>query len=491
MRFIVGLFIFASFKSYAFAELNIRVQYSPIANLVYQLDCVSGVLNQCSRNSFQDLWSKNFLSSETDKALVKMWADLVERYDRELEFESPIAGRFEGVQLAQKIRIASFQSMTVEEYFSRLDLIVIPKDREKFQEVINAFYPEFKKWWKTTAQLKGRGFAREMESLLKSPKIASSIRQFANFYEVKLPDQYTITFNLFYRPEFDESTSGQQIENYSVVEFLPGEKPAQRADIVIHELCHFFFDNSENKKFDSLQKRFESYGTIDSKSAYNLLNETLATTFGNGLINKQTMKSEKWKRFLNAEQSFYNSYFIDKAAKSLLPWMETWLGKSKTLYDENFVAEYIALLEKAFGRELTSPRLLLSELVLVADNMYQGKFRDVVRKSFRASSMYASEGSWDDERNLKSYQQNINLSVLFIVHPSNIDQLKKKKLISLEDYEQVKKKYQNSSEVLYAYKRSPTIPGFIIVAKDYDKAIGLVYKLGALKEGFEGAYTGP
>lgn len=479
----------------AHANIKVKLHFSPIANLVYQLDCISGELPHCSRNTYQDLWNKNFIKGADDQTLIKNWGELMNRYRPELELEESkqrlITGRFEGVKLSTKIRIASFQSTTMDEYFSRLDLVVIPKDREKFENVIRAFYPRFEKWWKATALPKGKGFAKTTESLLVSKDIATKLQQFAHFYAVVLPDNYVVHFNLFYRPDFEEATSGQQIENYSVAEFLPSEKQVDRIDVIIHELCHFFFENAADENFTALQKDFESSGRVEARAAYNLLNETLATTLGNGLINKLTMKKERWEKYSAKEQSFYNNYHIDKAAKTILPWMEEWVNEGRTLYDPRFVSDYVSSLEKSFGGELTAPRLMLNELVLIADNKYGGKFKDAVRKSVRASSMYNSEGEWSDERLLKTYNENRNLSVLVIVHPSNLGQLKDKGILSNSDFDQLKSQYKKNEQVIYSFKRTSSVQGYVIAAPSYEMALGLIEKIGSLKQGFDGAYQGP
>lgn len=490
---ILFLFYGAAFANVA-NDLKIKLHFSLIANLVYQLDCISGELQHCSKKTYQDLWDKTFIKNDDDKMMIKKWGELMNRYRAQLELEDPkqqkISGRFEGVKLSTKIRIASFQSMTTDEYFTRLDLVVIPKDREKFEEVIRRFNPEFNKWWKEVATPKGESFAKETDSLLKSRKLTSKIRQFAQFYGALLPENYVVHFNLFYRPDFAEATSGQQIENYSVTEFLPIEKPTDRIDVIIHELCHFFYENGSVENFVKLQKEFNNYGSVESRAAYNLLNETMATALGNGIINKLIMNKERWEKYSSKEQSFYNNYHIDKAAKSILPWIEEWVSEARTLYDSEFVTKYVSSLEKSFGSELSAPKLSLNQLVLLADSAYNGKFKDTVRQAFRASSMYTSEGEWTDERFLQAYIDNSDLSVLLIVHPKNINQLKDKKILNSENLAQLKLHLKNDNQVIYSFKRSTSASGYIIVAQNYEKALEAVEKIATMKQGFEGAYEG-
>ncbi|MFN8790534.1 MAG: hypothetical protein ACK5Y2_03650 [Bdellovibrionales bacterium] len=489
----VCMVFFLSVK--AGANIQFQLHYSPLSNLVYQLDCLSHQLSRCSRQTYQDLWDRNFIKDKEDHEKIKQWGELISRYGKWLEFEetsqSSVPGSHEGVRLSTKIRIASFQSMTPTEYFSRLDLVVLPKDRLKFEQIVRHFYPRFERWWKTTALSHGRSFQKGTEQFLKGPDIATKIRQFAHFYSSKLPDNYTVHFSLFYRPKSNEPTSGQQIENYSISEFLSDEKPVERLDVIIHELCHFFFENGADGKFAGLQQSFANTGKIGSRAAYNLLNEALATAFGNGMINKLKMKKEKWEKYSAKDQSFYNNPHIDKAAKSILPWIEKWITEGKTLYDPGFVENYLASLEKAIGAELTSPRLVLNEFVLVADNGYNSKFRDQVRKVIRPSSMFTSEGEWSDELLLRTYQDKANYSTLLIVHPANLNELRDKGILTGEDFDRIKSHFGKSEQILFSFRRAPTVPGYLIVARSYEKALELVDKLVSLKEGFEGLYPGP
>jgi hypothetical protein len=478
------------FSNVAFAEIKVKLHFSLIANLVYQLDCIGTDQIQCSRQTYEDLWNKTFYITDEDKQILKIWSEIKNRYHVEAEFQKmnneSTSGRYEGVQLSTKIRIASFQSSNMEDYFNRLDLIVLPKDREKFEKVIRHFYPRFKNWWDKVAYPAGNNFAQKTERLLKKPEISKKIKSFTNFYEAQLPDNYMIHFNLIFRPNFKESTSGQQIENYSVAEFLPTELPVDRIDVIIHELCHFFFNSVSDEKFFSMQKKFESSENSSARGAYNLINEVLATTLGNGLINKYNMNKKKWEKYVAEDQSFYNNYYIDRSSKAILPWIEAWIKEGKTLYDPIFSEKYISSLEVAFKNELTVPKILLNKLVLVADNKFDGKFRDIVKKEFNTSLMYSGQGDWSDVRTLKSFKEFPAMSSLLIVHSDNISQLKKNEVLSTSDYDQLRQATQKNKQNVFSFIRNKNVPVFVIVSDNYVDATKLVSKLAELKQGFSG-----
>lgn len=487
MKAVFLLFIIL-FSSNAFADIKVKIYFSPIANLVYQLDCLSGEHITCSKKTYEDLWKKEFYKKDEDKEYLKEWGDIQNRYDVEAELktsgQSSATNRYDRVQLLTKIRIASFQSSDMEDYFNHLDLIILPKDREKFEKVIRHFYPRFKKWWENVALSTGNSFAKKTDALLKRPDISKKLQQYASFYQAELPEDYTINFNLFYRPFFKEGTGGQQLENYSVAEFLPTEKPSDRIDVIIHELCHFFFASAIQEKLSSLQKKFEMTETIETRSSYNLLNETLATALGNGIITKLNMDKKQWKKYFSQQESFYNNYFIDKAAKAILPWLEDWIKDGKTLYDPSFVEKYNLSLESAFGNELTAPKLLLNKLVLVVDNKFDGKLIEIVGKEFNPSEMY--EGDLSDASTLKLFNEFSTLSSLLIVHSANINLLKEKHMIGSNDYNLLTQAIKKSKNGIFSFKKIKNVPVFVIVASSYDEALKLIVQLAGLKKGFNG-----
>jgi hypothetical protein len=61
-------------------KLQVQVVYSPVANFIYQLDCVSGVDIHCSNLNYEKLWNDRFLKSEEDREQIKKWATLRGRF---------------------------------------------------------------------------------------------------------------------------------------------------------------------------------------------------------------------------------------------------------------------------------------------------------------------------------------------------------------------------------------------------------------------------
>ncbi len=489
---LIGSVLFL-FSSQAWADLEVKMHFSPIANLVYQLDCVSETIKHCSRHAYEDLWHSEFLKNAEDQKQIDNWSELANRYNSSVDLESEESyaktGRVDAIQLSTKLRIASFQSASIEEYFNRLDLVVIPKDRQKFEAVIRYFYPRFEKWWSKTAEPTGKTFTKEMGALLVRPDILKKLKDYAHFYQAALPQEFEIHFNLFYRPDFKEPTRGQQIENYSVSEFLPSEKPVDRVDVIIHELCHFYYGISSDEAFVKFRASFKNLHKAEALGAYNLFNESIATALGNGMINKLNMAPMQWQKYLAKPLSFYNDYYIDRAAKATMPWLEEWLTENKTIFDPQFVEKYVSTLKETFGTALAAPKLLLNELVFVGDGRFEKRFRAEINKAIGSTSLHSSEGDWDDDRTLKSYKAHQDLNALFIIHPKSLDLLKDEGILSEDQFKEFKTELKDKGRIIYSFEKKSGATTFIISAPSFEECLTKLNLLVGMKTGFTGVFA--
>lgn len=469
------------------AQIRIKVKFLEIANLTYHLDCVADLPVNCSAGNLNELWNREFLRTEEDRRMLGEWKRLRAAYSPQVQIKKS-AGDAAYLSLFDKIRIAGFQASSIADYAERLDLLTAPADRRSFELVVRHFAPRFNLWWRREAKKPGDEFAAKTDSLLRSPEISVLVKKFYDFYAPVLPDNYEISFNLFFIPDaVKEPSSGQQMQNYSLMEFKSKERPAQRIDIAVHELCHFFYESMSPEMQAKLIESFSAQNRAAATPAYNLLNETLAAAFGNGMIARQITPPAEYEKYLAAKNSFYNNDAIDRAAKAVLPWLDDWLKSGRTINDKEFAAQYISVLEKAFDADLLKPKLYLSEMYLFADGKYGVSMRRSVRRTLETASFYASEGSLDEE-SLSAFTSQPRLNSVFIVHPDNIKQLSNFKIISEAQAEQIQREFDSKQAVLFAAPRAaPFTYIYIIVAKDAETVGKLIEKL-ALARQFQGIY---
>ncbi|MBT4760686.1 MAG: hypothetical protein HOO06_03215 [Bdellovibrionaceae bacterium] len=491
MKTILILFILFT-HSKILANVRINTAFNPFANFIYQLDCVSDSLRACSSKNYKALWDLEFLKLKKDQELIKDWRNLKQRYSVSYQINSLEYDRFNikntNVNIQNKLRITSLQSKNIEDFLKRLDILLTQQDKAKARLVVSHFYPKFLNWWNNQVQAKGQLFVNKSTQLLNRPDIVNKINQFYNFYEASLNKDIKIPFNFYYRPNLvqNESTSGQQIEKYSVVEFFIDEKPEDRMDVAIHELCHFFYHNSNTNKFKKFSHKFESSKRLSAKPALNLLNESLATALGNGIINKLLNSPEQWNKYLNRKNSFYNDFYIDQTAKAILPEVTTMLSNKQSLYSPDFFQFYLDTIESTFGSRITAPSLILKNFILVGDSSYKKRFSNPLRQMIIPNSMYRSEGSWNHPKFISALEKNKHLNTLALIHPKNINKISEHQLLPNSLYKLINNEYKKNNNAIYSYLRPNNSYLFILIGKDHDSVLRLVEKLIQQKTGFTG-----
>lgn len=475
---------------YAFAGISIKAEFSQTTNLIYQLDCVATNHLHCSKQTFEKLWHSEFLKSEIDRAMLKEWANLKESYSTEYNINSSNEAKPDedkvSISILSKLSIAALQAQSTKDYSARLDLIVRPSDRARFEKIVKHFEPTFRMWWNNVARDHGTRFKKELQVILDQEAIKQKLTSFANFYESQIPDDLVIPISLIYRPDSEEPNTGLQVERYSITEFLPHEKARERVDVTVHELCHVLYANTPTDKFIKMRLKFKNRPDLAARPALSLMNETLASVLGNGLINKSLMKAQDWQKFFDRPLSLYNNPDIDSAAKATLPLIEQWIKKNKTLFHEEFVETYLSALKTKLNGELTRPKMLMNEIVVIADNHFEGRFKDLIKSNFKPNSLYYSQGSWDDPRTSSSYAAHTDFAALIIIHRKNISQLKVAKILSEENLALVTKSSEKNKSSVFSFTQKNNAPIYVIVSSNFDDASQSIKQLAEVKTGFTG-----
>lgn len=475
---------------------NLVVHYDPLANLTYQLDCVSGVRIHCSQKNLSALWEREFRRTARDSAHLADWARIRSRYEADVSPAAdegaaplPLAGRYEGVYLAERMRVAGFQATSAADYGERIQLLALADDAARLRGLVDYFLPRFNEWWRRDAAAAGAPFAARMGELLRDPRVAGRIAEFARFYGVEFAPGETIDFTLLYRPSLhDENTNGQQLGARSLVEFVAGEQPEQRVDVVIHELCHYLFSRLPRERLAALEAGFvarAAAGHASAPAAYNLLDESLATTFGNGIVIRAFMTPAAYDSMLAQQGSLYANPLIDGGAKATLRWIEPWLAQGRTIDDPAFAPRYVAALDSAFGARLQAPGAYLNHMVGVLDR-FDASVQTVVRRIFRPSSSYTGESVCCDAAALSDYRSKPGLNALIVVLPEHLAALAEQEVISRAQTDEIQTRVRAEGGAVYAFRRSSTAFTYVVAAPSSEHAEALLRQLAAAPALFEG-----
>jgi len=454
--------------TYASQKARIAISFSPVANLTYQLDCVSGAAISCSSDNFRALWTREFLKNASDSARLTEWRRVRDRYEREVTLPPeygdsalllPVGDNT--LSLSHKLRMAGFQASSIDNYATSLDLVVTTDDRATLAAVVRHFQPRFDAWWQKEAMVRGAPFVQRVDALMHDPRVADQLTAFAAFFESSLSASDTLQFTLLYRPTLGTRgpTRGEQAGRYALVEFVPDEQPEDRMDAVVHELCHYLMRRAPTPHALALYHAFVTSKDANAIPAYNFLEETLATAFGNGMIARALHSPPYFTAVLQKPMTLYNNEAIDRGAKAVLPWLDQWLASGRTLYDQSFAREYLARVDHEFGTSLRAPRFMLNRMVLVADSGYMGIASRLARGAFMVSSSF-------DSNALSEYRNRPHMTALVVVHPDHIDPLVANHILSKDDALRLHARTGVAGSALLTRERSKGVYTFTIVARD-------------------------
>lgn len=457
------------------------VQFREFANLTYQLDVISGQASRDASANYRQLWRSTFIRSEADQKLINLWlqrrreAKPIEETSRSVRF--PIENLNIGNDIETLMRGNGFEAKDVSDYQRRISRYVGKEGAADLAKVLEAFSPRFHDWWEAEAYRKGKPFADSMSELVNSPELKTRVNQFAKFYRTALPSNTRVPIYLMYRPNtLPESSSGQQFGKYSVVQFLADEEPSKRIDVVIHELCHFFYQAAAPATTSKLQQRF-----LDSKSpiampGYNLLNESMATALGNGVITEMVRKPEWFAKYLSIDRSFYNSSSIDPAGKAVFGWIKPYLDEGKAIDDPSFVSKYLESVEARLKDHLRTPAAYLVRIGIMQDNAVGALSPGYLQKYFAVASYSRATSDFADKRDFESFAQNQYLSTIVIVSPGKASRLGDLGILSPEQAGKVPTKSSVTT-----FWRNPHTVTYVIVASNPEQAEGYLVKISKSK----------
>lgn len=443
----------------------------PLANLVYQLDCLSGQ-GHCSIEAYRQLWQSQMQWNASDQAYIKQWQALKARYQMQWLFEgsqNPAAHfplRFEGLDLTRKFRLPALEARDLEDYQSRVALLLHPRDAEQISDLLAHFYPRFETWWQTEAVTKTEKAAKEFLQIMQAHQLADLAEKSAHFYASQLPAGGVLNFHFFFRPGglgSNGSQNGEQIENHSLIEVIP-EKPLQnQVAVILHELNHYFYSRSEPSKHASLVNWFAARPEPWAIPAYNLLNEVVATSLANGLVMRKVLSQASYTRYFQTPGSFYFDVYIDPVAKALMPRLELALKQKETLYSPIFLSDYLSTVKSALGDKALTPELFLRTSGLVGEGP---DLQPVVKAFQQELRIGTSWGSQNLSQGYKTFQNFQALSGAVFLKPSQIQQLESwSPLLSGTEFKKIVRQSQLNASFIWGLQRQPSTWLYFFVAE--------------------------
>jgi hypothetical protein len=382
---------------------GIELDIAPIGNLFYQLECLAERL-RCSQIAYHDLWDEIGFGSDGDLlALQRLvttldiyntWARLGPRADSDSDSSfgpeivdlGPLTS--ESISILNRIRIAAYGSSTLDMLSQRLGLLMHPADVAEVTFALAHFLPRFEEWWAGGSSEQLVEFRHELRVALDSQG-SEFIPAIANLYGVDVESHpLPVVVHLVARPLNPSSINGQMIENHAVIEVLENEGAEQRIGVLMHEISHFFFSSAP---LDFHHQRLDGalrVGDSRASAALGLMNESIATAIGNGVV-EERIRGEDFQQYFESERSFYDGQQVDAAAKAIFTLVREYINEKRSI-DERFINQYFTLVLTALGAELDTLQARLRVSAYVAADGYLAAPMKGLPQRLGMSSLYGA-----------------------------------------------------------------------------------------------------
>jgi hypothetical protein len=294
------------------AGFSFTVSARFFANLAYHLDCLSGEIH-CADDAFHAFWDVGW--TPEDSAALAEWKHVRDAYEVSATLPGPVRTSplplpDASLDFDSRLRMASLLSLTASDYRQNLRILLPPADAERIARAAEHFAPRFDAFWKTTGEAVGTRFRAGLLAMLQQGDLPTIVARAARFYGTPLGDGSPIDFDLIVLPTVSKHSSGEQVMGHGIVEVGSDETPQQRMDVVCHELFHYFYGTRSPEQQAALMTRFLDAADSLSVVAYALLDESVATALGNGVID-HAVNPPDYARRLAREQGFYSVHSID------------------------------------------------------------------------------------------------------------------------------------------------------------------------------------
>lgn len=203
--------------------------------------------------------------------------------------------------------------------------------------------------------------------------------------------------------------------------------------VMLHEIYHIIYNEQSLEVKTEIDKNFQENKSKSSNYAYQLLNEVLATSLGNGYVYEKLdgkIDSGEW----------YNRKYINLMAKQIYPLINEYISQRKPI-DKNFIDSYIAQYEENYPNWINELDNIFTYRYVITENE---KDFDVIdqKYSYRSSSNYETEITKSGIEKMKKSP----LTKLIIISQNNKEKLN---LIKREFKELNMWKFKSDNEFCY------------------------------------------
>lgn len=489
----------------AAGQPRVVVRTSPVADLVHQLDCVSGAILDCGAADYHELWRGRLLRDRADSAALAAWRGVRQRVQSRGGLALPgrdAVGAASAVPTPdQRWRAAALGATDFVDYRARLGALLAADERRRADRALEHFRLRFLVWWDLAARDRLAATRDSLTALLDGPALRPLLDAAWRFYDadtgaharshagadsLAAAPGAPITVTLVARPGVRRRrTSAEMIGAVGRQEVMLDAVPSREVGVTLHEAAHALLARMPEPARRAVALQLGRAG-LEGRAVRSLLDEGLATAFGNGLVLRRVRPPAWWAAYLARRQSFYDDPIIDAAGRALVAPLDSLLAAGATLADPRTVTALHAALAAALGPRLTSPRALLHDLWGVVD----ARVADAatVPRALQAALLpgnYVFTVAPVEQARLTPVERDPLLGVVLVAPAVALDALAARGLVPARDLPALRQAARRGP-VLWGARRAGGGRSWLVVARSAAEARPLLERLAALDRDAEG-----
>jgi hypothetical protein len=292
-------------------------------------------------------------------------------------------------------RIAGWVTHGAAEWQTATALLSTEADAARLAALRARFEPRFEQWWRRRGQAAGAAGLAAFASLLDDGFFDRLIERATRFYGAELPPGPIFDLYLIVQPASTRRLqTAEELERWAVVALPEEGEPAQTADVMVHELCHYLFSRMRPALRAALQSQIVEADEPWSAAAFGVIDEALAAAIGNGLAGRHYTPADRFARRLARPDGLTNYRAASLTARALLPSLEPLLDGEGGVASTEFVRAYLRAAHA--GLEEGPIAYLHSPIVIAAPELTAARahFEDVTRAHPPSLRVFLG---WDDE----------------------------------------------------------------------------------------------
>lgn len=353
-------------------RMSYRLRLAPLSNLIYQLDCIAGIIH-CARAIFRPHWDRN--PSASDRELLSRWKQLRQRHSGTIKVVSPrsapaqLLGPSRSYDLQERQRLVGFRASTPEAYRAGLALVSADAEARELGEILRQFAPRFEVWWRDQGFEAGREFMDRFQPLLADPFFDEIFARAVRFYEADIPQGTVFTIHLVVQPRSERRlVAAYQLEGDGIVEVQFGGDPKVTIGVLAHELAHYLFFRMAPEARTRLLDHVVSSEDPYAAASYGMLDEAVAAALGNGVVARHYLPPRAYAR--QVERGLIHYRAAGRVALELLPLLDEHVASDSTMSSDRFMSAYYEAARRSYPTGAPRPIDYLHSPILVVDSRF-------------------------------------------------------------------------------------------------------------------------